>query len=126
MITGVGTDVVDINRFRSLSSKAEFLEQVFTPAELERARTYQEPDEFFAKAFAVKEALFKAIGCGLGAGSLWKDVQVTSDWTLTLSGVLSRLAQEQSISRIHVTHSHSSSSAVAFVVLETTKEKEIL
>lgn len=126
MIKGVGTDVVEIDRFRNLKQRSEYLQQVFTPSEIQNACLGPEQDTRFATLFAIKEALMKALGCGLEAGSLWREIQIAPDGKPTLSGSLGRLTQEQSISKIHVAHSHSNSSAVAFVLLETTNRKEIL
>ena len=126
MITGVGTDVVDIDRFRNLNHRTDYLRQVFTLNEIQNAPEKPAQDAFFATLFAIKEALLKALGCGLEKGSLWREIQITPDWKPRLSGLLGRIAQEQSISTIHVSHSHSDNSAVAFVILETTNEEEIL
>jgi len=126
MITGVGTDVVDIDRFRNLNQRTDFLKQVFTVSEIQNAPERPAQDTFFATLFAIKEALLKALGCGLEEGSLWREIHITPDWKPKLSGLLGRLAQDQSISNIHVAHSHSDNSAVAFVVLETINKQEIL
>jgi holo-[acyl-carrier protein] synthase len=126
MITGVGTDVVDIDRFRKLNQRTEFLKQVFTPSEIQNATERPAQDTSLATLFAIKEALLKALGCGLEKGSLWREIHITADWKPELSGPLSRLAQEQSIQTIHVAHSHSEKNAVAFVILETTNQQEIL
>jgi holo-[acyl-carrier protein] synthase len=125
MITGVGTDVIDIDRFRSLAQRTDFLEQVFTLSEIKHASEHTAQETHFATLFAVKEALLKALGCGLEKGSRWREIQIAPDWTPKLSGLLGRLADEQSVSSIHVAHSHSDNSAVAFVLLETTNGKEI-
>ena len=126
MITGVGTDIVEIDRFRNLNRRTDFLRQVFTIGEIQGAAELPAQDTFFATLFAIKEALLKALGCGLQKGSLWTEIHITQDWKPELSGLLARLAEEQSVSNIHVAHSHSDKSAVAFVLLETTNEEEIL
>ncbi|TSA21275.1 holo-[acyl-carrier-protein] synthase [bacterium] len=126
MITGVGTDIVEIDRFRNLEQKAEFLEQVFTHTEIHSAPNGSSQDTFYATLFAVKEAILKALGCGLQQGSVWRDIQISHDWSPHLSGFLGRLAEEKSVSKIHVSHAHAGKSAVAFVLIETTNEEKIL
>ena len=126
MITGVGTDIVEIDRFRNLEQKAEFLAQVFTHTEIHSAPNGPSQDTFYATLFAVKEALLKALGCGLQQGSVWRDIQISNDWRPHLSGSLGRLAEENLVSKIHVSHAHSGKSAVAFVLIETTNEEKIL
>jgi holo-[acyl-carrier protein] synthase len=125
MISGVGTDVIDIGRFTGLREKQGFLEQVFTRAEILRAPKGPTQDAFFAMLFATKEALLKALGCGLEKGSQWKDIQITPDGAPELSGVIGQLARKQAISKIHVTQAHSHQRAVAFVLIETTTGEEI-
>lgn len=120
MITGLGTDVVDIDRFRNLEDRAGFLEQVFTRAEIRHAPDGPSQDTFYATLFAIKEALFKALGCGLERVSVWREVQITHDWRPRLSGSLRRLARAKSVSKFHVSHSHSKTLAVALVLMETT------
>jgi len=126
MVTGVGTDVVEINRFRKQKDKTEFLNQIFTRTELHSAPAGPSQDTFYATLFAIKEALLKALGCGLERGSCWREIQITQDWRPHLTGPLGRFAEERAVSRIHVSHSHSDVNAVAFVLIETTIEEEIL
>ena len=126
MITGVGTDVVEIDRFRNLKRRAQFLDQIFTRTEINNAPSGPSQDTFYATLFAMKEALLKALGCGLTEGSLWREIQINKDWIPHLSGVLRRKAEERSAGKIHVSHSHSENNAVAFVLIESTLGEEIL
>jgi len=119
MISGVGTDVVDVDRFPLLKDKREFLREVLTGHEILSAPSGPGEDSYFASIFAIKEALLKALGCGLQGGWCWHEIEVKKDWTLRLSGWLERLANEKGISAIHVSQSHSQHTAVAFVVVET-------
>jgi len=126
MIIGIGTDVVEIDRLRTLRQRAGYLTQVFTRTEIHNAPRGSSQDTFYATVFAIKEALLKALGCGLAGGFVWHEIQITNDWRPQLSGHLGRLAEERSVSKIHVSHSHSDRNAIAFVLLETTNEEEIL
>lgn len=126
MVTGVGTDVVEIARFRGLKQRAEFFAQVFTPAEILRAPDGHSQDAFYATLFAMKEALLKALGCGLEHGTLWKDINITRDGSPQLSGLLGQMAGEKLVSKIHVSRACSETSAVAFVLIETTNDEVIV
>ena len=126
MVAGLGTDVVDIARFRTLKQRAEFFDQVFTPAEILCAPEGPSQDAFYATLFATKEALLKALGCGLEHGSLWKEIDIPSNGRPHLSGILGQLAGEKSVTKIHVSHAYSETSAVAFVLIETTNDEVIV
>ncbi len=91
MIIGLGNDLVDIRRIeKSLEQFGErFIAKVFTAAERAAAerRTGAARSGAYAKRFAAKEALVKALGKN-GVG--WRDIEVTNDGEgrpyLTLSG----------------------------------------
>jgi holo-[acyl-carrier protein] synthase len=123
MVTGVGTDVVEIDRFRRLDHRAEFLAEVFTRTEIHNAPGGSSQYSYFATLFAIKEALLKALACGLGNWSAWQEIQITDNWRPQLSGHLGQLARDRSVSKIHVSHSRSDQNAIAFVLIETTTEE---
>jgi holo-[acyl-carrier protein] synthase len=123
MTMGVGTDVVEIDRFRKLEQRAEFLDQIFTRTEIHNAPSGSSQHTYFATLFAIKEALLKALACGLGNGSVWREIQISPDWRPHLSGHLDQLARERMLSKIHVSHSHTDRNAIAFVLIETTSEE---
>lgn len=80
-VVGTGIDLVGIERFgRVLERHGDrFLERVFTNREREECAGRAEPARHLAARFAAKEAVFKAIGTGLGRGVGWRDVEVTAD-----------------------------------------------
>ena len=118
MIIGVGVDIVPIDRIRSQSDAEALLGEVLAPSEL-RSGSATHSDEGFSRIFAVKEAVLKALGCGLRPGFLWHDIAVDEASRVRLSGLPLRLAEELSVSTIHVSHSCSQNFAVAFVLLES-------
>ena len=58
---GLGTDVVEIRRFRELDQDAPFFSRVFTCDELVYCRAYTDSAPHFAATFAGKEAVIKAM-----------------------------------------------------------------
>lgn len=64
MRTGVGIDMVEVERFRSLLSKKKTatLERIFTDMEVAYCISYRDPAPHFAGLFAAKEAASKALG----------------------------------------------------------------
>ncbi len=63
-IYGIGTDIVNINRIKTIIKKnnQSFKRRVFTKFEVKICEQRKNRAECFAKRFAAKEALFKAIG----------------------------------------------------------------
>ena len=75
-IVGVGTDLVEVARFRlALERRARLAERLFSDAEREYAFRQKDPAKSLAARFGAKEAVMKAMGVGL-----WKfkfrDVEV--------------------------------------------------
>jgi holo-[acyl-carrier protein] synthase len=60
-MTGIGIDLAEIGRFRTIlrSRKTRFISNTFTPLEQEYCRSYRDPSPHFAGTFAAKEALRK-------------------------------------------------------------------
>lgn len=115
MISGVGVDVVDIERFReSLDRTPTLRERLFTPAEAKL------PLESLAARFAAKEAFVKALRAP--AGMSWQDIEVVTTSAgapeFVLHGAAQARANELGIITTHVSLSHGSSVATAFVVAE--------
>jgi len=69
-----GIDLVEIRRLEHLDPqiRQRFLHRVFTPQELDDA---QEDLMVLAGRFAAKEAVAKALGCGIGPIS-WQEIEV--------------------------------------------------
>ena len=77
MILRSGIDLVEVDRFRTLQKhlRERFIQRVFTPAEIELCN---DRDESLAGRFAAKEAVAKALGCGIGEVR-WQDIEILSD-----------------------------------------------
>ena len=63
-IYGIGTDIVNINRIKSAINRKNqaFKKRVYTTFEIQACEKRKNKAECFAKRFAAKEALFKAVG----------------------------------------------------------------
>ena len=80
MILGVGTDIVDSRRIaRSIERFSDkFTSRIFTEAERVAATAAGQPQAYFAKRFAAKEAVYKALS-GAGVSGLgWQQAETLS------------------------------------------------
>jgi holo-[acyl-carrier protein] synthase len=117
-VVGIGTDAVDIARFRRVLLRTPgFAARVFTADELAYANRANDPTERLAARFAAKEATMKALGVGLGACRM-TDIEVARDPGgrphLVLDGRARTLALEQGVARWHLSLTHTA--LVAFAV----------
>ncbi|MBI2874702.1 MAG: holo-ACP synthase [Firmicutes bacterium] len=124
MIIGVGIDLVSVKRIEALAGRygKRFLERVYSPGELAEAPAGpRRRAEHLAARFAVKEAAFKALGTGRGAGIRWTDVSIGKDPaggpSLILEGSFRMLARGRGAGGGLVSLSHEAGWAVACVVL---------
>lgn len=76
----IGTDIVATARVEESWARfgRRFAERILTVDERERCYGCARPGRFLAKRFAAKEALAKALGCGIGVHLSWQDLQVDS------------------------------------------------
>jgi len=93
-----------------------YLERIYTPAELELCGRRIES---LAGRFAAKEAVAKALGCGIGDVE-WKEIEILGDEqnapVLHLHGKAAQKADELGLTNWSLSLSHSQSYAMAFVV----------
>ncbi len=76
MILGIGCDICDIRRIEKLikTQGEKFLKRVFTASEQERLQKREQLAAGFAKVFAAKEALVKALGDSTNIS--WQDIEI--------------------------------------------------
>ena len=121
MIVGIGIDLVNISRVARLLDRygERFARKVFTTTEWLES---QGKASHLAGRFAVKEAVFKALGTGLSGGIAWHDVETVSRGSgapvVRTSGVVRSLLQSRGPVSIWTSISHERENAVAMVVLE--------
>ncbi len=118
-IVSVGIDAVEVARIRTATSRARFVDRVFTPNEVTYCQRKQDPAERFAARFAAKEAALKALGVGLGAVDFVDieiDLEPSGAPTLRVGGRGAELADELGISGWLVSMTHTATVANAIVI----------
>ena len=80
-IFGIGTDIVNIKRMKkTLKGKNNnFKKRIFSENEIIYCEKKKNPFSFYAKRFAAKEALSKALGTGIRKGVNFKDIEILND-----------------------------------------------
>ena len=80
-IFGIGTDIVNIKRMEKSIKKngVVFKNKIFSKNEINYCEKKKNPFPFYAKRFAAKEALSKALGTGIRKGINFKNIEVYND-----------------------------------------------
>ena len=76
---GIGVDIIDNARIRNSIKNKNFLRKIYGSQELLKSKKILNKTNYFAKRFAAKESLSKAIGTGFKDGLNFKDVQILND-----------------------------------------------
>ena len=78
MQSGVGIDIVKINRIKKLYLKygVDFLERIFNPNEIDYIMSKGYPVETIAGMFSMKESVAKALGTGISKGLNFRDIRI--------------------------------------------------
>ena len=126
MIVGTGIDVAEVQRIRDSIQRfgSRFLSRIYTAEEqaycLHKRRNAAES---FAARFAAKEACAKALGTGISRGISWLEIEVVrapgQRPTLRLHGRAMEWAARLRVTHLSLSLTHSSSLAIASVVLES-------
>jgi holo-[acyl-carrier protein] synthase len=124
MIVGIGFDLVALPRFAALLDRRRerALRRLFTAAEAQYCLARPDPIASLAARFAAKEACLKALGTGFTPATGWHSVEVLRDGkgapSLRLHGATLELFRARGATRAHLSLSHTTELAAAFVVLE--------
>ena len=122
MITGIGVDIVNVQRMRRWRQVPGLLERFFHPQELSASLSRgRAADLSLAARFAAKEAFGKALGTGL-EGIVLKDIMVENSHNgrpeiKVFKTALSAL-EKSGANRMHLSLTHERDNAVAMVVME--------
>jgi len=123
-VLGTGIDLVENERMKETLAQWEgrFRERVFLVSEQSYCDSKAEPWRHYAGRFAVKEAVSKAFGTGVGEHIGWLDIEVARDGETGAPSVVLRekgqeLAERLGVKRVLVSLSHTRSYAVAHALL---------
>ena len=114
----VGTDLIEIDRIRLALERPGFRDRCFTPDEQAYCETRRNPAESYAARFCGKEAVGKALGCGVLF--TWKEIEIVGPPKpgVTLSGRTLRFAERVGMRELDVSLTHSHTMAAATCVAE--------
>ena len=123
MIYGIGTDIIEVSRIKTVMERdIGFREKIFTEGEISYCEKMKNKEQNYAARFSAKEAFLKAIGTGWRFGVRFADIDVYHDELgkplIRLYGKALELVKQENITNIHVSLSHLKEMATAIVVLE--------
>jgi holo-[acyl-carrier protein] synthase len=124
MIFGIGTDIVEVERFKNLSSISKFAKKILSQNELNTFNSLNKDQQiyFLSKQFAAKEAISKALGTGIGREASLKNIEILRDEKgkpfFNAINELSEYLSNLGITKTHVSLSDESNYAIAMVILE--------
>ena len=78
-ILGIGIDIIENKRIKSLIKNKVFLKRTFSRNEIEFSKKLINKTNFFAKRFAAKESLVKALGTGFRDDINFKDIEILNN-----------------------------------------------
>ena len=124
MIFGIGTDIVEVERIKNLSSISKFAKKILSKNELNTFNSLNKDQQiyFLSKQFAAKEAISKALGTGIGHEISLKNIEILRDEKgkpfFNAINELSAYLSNLGITKTHVSLSDESNYAIAMVIVE--------
>ena len=124
MIFGIGTDIVEVERIKKISSVDKFAKKILSQNELDIFNELSKDKKtfFLSKQFAGKEAVSKALGTGVGKQVSMKNIEILRDNKgkpiFNAIDELETYMRNLGITKTHVSLSDESNYAIAMVVLE--------
>ena len=131
MILGIGTDLCDMRRLEKAIARNgdRFLERCFTEHERAYAERYRGASRLgvYAKRWAAKEALVKALGTGFSDGIRLTDIEISQKESgrpiINLRGrageKIAELAGSRGVPDIQVTLADELPYALAYVIIQS-------
>lgn len=122
MIYGIGVDITKVSRFEKWCQNPEIISRFFNKEEICFSKEQDSLCQYYAARFAAKEAFSKALGTGIKNFSL-KDLYIKNNKDgkpeLFFSDSVKQILQNRcGECVVHVSLSHETDYAIAYVVIE--------
>ena len=78
-VLGIGVDIIHNKRFKLLSKKKIFIKRIYGKNEIKFSKNIKNKLNYFAKRFAAKESLSKALGTGFRKNLNYKDIEILNN-----------------------------------------------
>jgi holo-[acyl-carrier protein] synthase len=113
----VGVDIVEIDRVRRALERPAFRERCFTEAERAYCDSRPHSAQSYAARFAGKEAVGKALGCGVRF--TWREIEIVGrpKPSVSLTGRTAAFAERVRAGAIDLSMTHSREIAAAIAVV---------
>ena len=113
----VGVDIIEIDRVRRALERPRFRERCFTDGERAYCDSRADPAQSYAARFAGKEAVGKALGCGVRF--TWKEIEIVGRPKpgVSLSGRTAAFAERVRAGAIDLSMTHAREIAAAICVV---------
>ncbi len=125
MIVGIGLDMVETKRIADMIERwgSQFKNRIYTVAEQSYCDLKRNPSLSYAGRWAIKEAVSKAFGTGIGTSLSWLDIGVENNEKsgaplVVLSEKGHKFAESKNISTIMVSLSHTDDHAIAQAIIQ--------
>ena len=127
---GIGVDIVDVERMKfALKRTPRIRQRLFTEREISYCEKFRYAERHYAGRWAAKEAVTKALGCGL---IQWNGVEVVrrprQAPTVSIFGKIERFANTVGVGEeeLQISITHSELSAVAVCVVRRAEREHSL
>lgn len=119
-IIGIGTDLIEIARIEALLNERgpRFIARTYSDAEQAQATAITNENKrlhYYAKRFAGKEAVAKALGTGIGSAIAFHEISITNN---EAGAPIVSLPARFNHLRIYISLSDTDSTALAFAIAE--------
>jgi holo-[acyl-carrier protein] synthase len=119
MIVGLGIDLAEVERYAfDPPQREQFARKVYTAEEMAYAMRKRNWPERLAGFFAAKEATRKAFGHAIPWRAVGVSHEVSGKPTIQLLGRYAELLERRGVTAIHLTITHTATTAAAVVILE--------